>query len=111
MPPTQPSVGIITVRVIMKVVRTHWIWFTSARRLVIMVGREIFSEPNMIEVISDPRITARLIIKWGCKLYGKRPSPDHEHEEAEVSIRKRLEKRREAKRRFGHGRIVKIRNA
>jgi hypothetical protein len=50
-----------TVWVIIKAVRTHWICSTSARRVVIMVGSATLTVPPMIEVVSDPRITAKLI--------------------------------------------------
>jgi hypothetical protein len=56
-----PKVGITTVRATIKAVSTHWICDTSARRLVIMVGRAIFTDPIMIEWVRLPRMIDRLM--------------------------------------------------
>jgi hypothetical protein len=50
-----------TVRATIKAVSTHWICDTSARRLVIIAGRAIFTDPIIIEWVRLPRIIDRLM--------------------------------------------------
>jgi hypothetical protein len=59
--PNQPKVGMTTVRATIKAVSTHWICDTSARRLVIIVGRAIFTDPIIIEWVRQPRMIDRLM--------------------------------------------------
>src|SRR6266545_2129728 len=60
-PPSQPSVGITTVRAIKYALRTHWIWVTSARRCVIIVGTATLTDPIITALVSEPRIIDRLM--------------------------------------------------
>ena len=62
--PNQPTLGVITAEVIMAPVCTHWASASSARKLVMMVGKARFSAVTFKPTVVSPSIRGTVIHQW-----------------------------------------------